>query len=444
MEEYYVIKPQELLDLLKYSDGKIEEITRLKRFGGKKLYVDGKLDLSRLPISSLGKIGYVNGTLDISHTNISDIEGVTVTGSIWDSGSKREAIRKAKILREKKDEQQAKRDDKEWDLENVHSMDQVGLRANALLLKFENERDYNVITDEIREELKTLNERLETLTQQQEEENSDDLENKIEEIENRIIDIETDYIDVYDLYEKQHDYYGMSLFEVLTDPDKEYAVIETSEIDSVVNEWAKDTIDDIGVESFSNWTINDCLTNDAIKSEIEDFYDRDVRDSPDSYFTDEDFVLTDEQEGRIEELKNYIEEMNDLKSEIEEKQSELEDEIEEPDEYSEKWDELQKQIDEIEENIVKAQEELDEIEPDTEPTEEMIDDKVTEMVDERMDDPRGWINEMGYDVKDYIDIECLVQTWVNSDGYGIMNSYDGTYDETKGIDNDYYVIMRIN
>ena len=47
------------------------------------------------------------------------------------------------------------------------------------------------------------------------------------------------------------------------------------------------------------------------------------------------------------------------------------------------------------------------------------------------------------DVKEYIDTDDLAKGLANSEGYGMMASYDGTYD-TEYVNNEPYYIIRTN
>jgi hypothetical protein len=100
-------------------------------------------------------------------------------------------------------------------------------------------------------------------------------------------------------------------------------------------------------------------------------------------------------------------------------------------------------IDDAETKRDDAQEELDSIEPDTEPTEDMIEEKLQEKIDEAMTNPMRYMKDYGLELKEYIDEDSLAEELVRSDGWGIMNSYDGTYD-SESIEGEYYYIMRIN
>jgi hypothetical protein len=73
----------------------------------------------------------------------------------------------------------------------------------------------------------------------------------------------------------------------------------------------------------------------------------------------------------------------------------------------------------------------------------MIDNKVEELVRWVKRDPMQYLNDYGMDVKEYIDGDALAQGLVDSDGWGIMNSYDGTYDSID-IGGESYYVMRVN
>ena len=435
--EYYKISPEEYLDLLKLSGYHARGISKLPKFGGKKLYITGTLNLSSLPIDDLGNVGFIDGSLDISRTNIGDISGIEVKGYVRDYGSKREKIRIAAELRKKRNEADERRRENEWDPETT---DDEGLKANALFEWLVNEGELVTATDEEKEELKTLQEKLDEL---QEKYDSDELESEevsslydeISEIEERIDEITANYVDVYELVKLYYGHYGLDQFEVLSLPGREYTVATESEMDDAALVYAKSYIDDVGVEGFNRGFVDDYIDEDAIKEYIEDFYRSDVQESPESYFSDDDFQLTEEQEERKEQLETYISEMEDMKSELEDEQNELDSD---GDEYSE----IQEKLDEIDENIEKAQDELDSIEPETEPTDEMIEEKVQEFVDDRMGDPIGFLREFGLDLGEYIDKDALAQGLVDADGYGVMNSYDGTYD-TIDFNGETYYIMRV-
>jgi hypothetical protein len=66
---------------------------------------------------------------------------------------------------------------------------------------------------------------------------------------------------------------------------------------------------------------------------------------------------------------------------------------------------------------------------DDEVTQEMIDDEVESRVDSDMEDPSKYIKENELNMKDFVDYEKIAEYIIDVDGIGILNSYDGTYEE---------------
>jgi HPt (histidine-containing phosphotransfer) domain-containing protein len=230
------------------------------------------------------------------------------------------------------------------------------------------------------------------------------------------------------MYASRYTHYGLQQFEVLIPgfKDREYTVGTDEEMDAAALEYAVSYIDDVGADGFSESFIEDYLDVDAIVSMAEDDYEYQVRDYPDSYFSDDDYELTSEQEERIEQLESQIEDLEQQKLELDS----------DDDNYYDYEEDLDNQIEAL-------QEELDNIEVDTEPTEDMIDTKVAELVRDVRRDPLDYLRNYGLDFKEYIDEDALAQGLVDSDGWGIMNSYDGQYD-TEEVNGVTYYIMRIN
>ena len=136
----------------------------------------------------------------------------------------------------------------------------------------------------------------------------------------------------------------------------------------------------------------------------------------------------------IEELKTYI-------SGLEEEQTSMEYDTDNEDEYDRQQEELQLRIDDATENSDNAQEELDSIEPDTEPTQDMIDSVVENYVRNVRRNPIGFIRDYGLEIKDFIDEDELANGLVESDGWGIMNSNDGQYDSESFNGEEYYIMI---
>lgn len=429
-EEYYKIRPEEYLELMKYGSYHGKAVTKMKKFQGKPLWITGHLSLEGTPTDSLGNVGYVEGNLNISRTNISSIEGINVKGYVSDYGSKREKIRLKRERDAKLEEQDSLREDDAWDLTVG---DETGYKAHALFDFLQSEGEISPLSDNDKEKLVVLKRKLKDLEREYDEtEDSDrvsELFDAIEETKEEIEELEENDVDVYMMYPiPRYSFYGLQQFEVLIDEfkDQEYTVGTEEEMDVAALEYAKNYIHDVGIDGFNESFIEDYLDVDAIVSMAEEDYDYQVRDHPESYFDDGDFELTPQQEKRIEEIESEIQD-------YEQQQLDLDPDDENYDDY---YEDFQNLIDEL-------QEELDNIEVDTEPTEDMIADKVAELVRDVERDPLNYIKNYGGDIKNYIDEDALAQGLVDTDGWGVMNSYDGNYyrEVINGVN---YYIMRTN
>jgi hypothetical protein len=444
-DEYYKISPKEFEELMKFGEYNGNGVSKLKIFGGRPIWITGDLDLSNTPTNSLGNVKYVEGRLDISKTNISDLSGVKVKGYIWDGGSPIEKKRLAAILKEKMEKADERRQRDEWSIEGG---DEIGLRAQALYKNLINDEKIFAPTGEYIGELEGLKADLEELTirYNETEGEDDELYNKISDIEERINELQQGVVDVYNIVPMNYNYYGLPQFEVIGVDDlvgEEYAVGDESEMDEAALEYAKNYVDEVGVEGFRPHVIDDHLDTNAIEDYFRDFFNDDVRDNPEVYFDDSEKPNSEEQENRKQELEEYIGKAEGAIKKFEQKQEDLKNEIEDPDEYTKRYDEIQSKIDIIQGYIDDSQEEIDNMEPDGEPTEDMIEEKVNDMVSDKMNDPKNSLTEFGMDISEYVDMDSLAKGLVASDGYEILGSYDGSYD-TEMIDNEYYYIIRVN
>jgi len=430
-EDYYRISPEDYLDMMKYASNNGDVFRRMKQYGGKPLYITGNLDLSGKNVKDIGPIAYIDGYLDIRNTKVADLGGLQVKRYISDSDSPRERIREKQELNAKLGEQESLRDSDEWALEQG---DETGEKAHALFDNLVNNGEIDPLSDEDKEKLTILRRKLQDLEQEYEglDDNDDrayDLQETIDETQTEIEELEENDVDVYMMYAyPRYTHYGLQQFEVLIPgfKDREYTVGTEEEMDDAVLEYAKSYIDDVGADGFSESFIEDYLDVDAIVSMAEDDYDYQVRENPESYFNDDDYELTSEQEERIEQLESQI-------ADLEEQLRELDSDDENYYDYEE---DIQNQIDAL-------QEELDNIEVDTEPTEDMIENKVYELVRDVKRDPLDYLKNYGLDFKDYVDEDALAQGLVDSDGWAIMNSYDGQYD-SEDVNGVTYYIMRTN
>jgi hypothetical protein len=441
--EYYEISADDYMELMRAASFE-SKVTGIRKFKGKPLYIIGNVNLSHTPAKSLGNVAVITGNLDISNSNIADISKTDVKGNVRDYGSEREKIRIRKEELAKLAEADERRQDGEWDLDNP-KIDEEGLAAHALFNHLVGDNKLNEMDEDTRNELnakiqrlKELQERYDDVDGVLEPEEVSPLADEISDLEDEIEEIQSKYADVYYILPSKYSPYGLYGFEVVGLRDQEYVVGKYSDVEQAAIENQEQLLDDVGLESLPEWLITNNLDKEDIRNHMEEFYESDIRDNPDVYFDSDDFELTDEQEERKEQLENYINEMEDLKSEKEEELENTEDEDEIAD--------LEREIEEIENNIEKAQDEFDSIEPDTEPTDDMIEEKVKYII--RNNDEVEWLKEMGMDLKDFVNVKGVAEDIVEHDGISVLSSYDNSYDEEQvkgpnGI-NEWFVVMRMN
>ncbi len=100
--------------------------------------------------------------------------------------------------------------------------------------------------------------------------------------------------------------------------------------------------------------------------------------------------------------------------------------------------------DQIQDHIDSLQERLENIVPNTdEPTQDMVDRVVDEKIEEATNDPIRFIKNYGLEIKNFVDLDDLAKYLVDSEGYELLNSYDGSVDNVS-LDDETYYIMRIN
>jgi hypothetical protein len=445
--EYYEISANEFRKIAEAVGFKLGVLRKYKKFQGKPLKIIGDLDLSKTEVNSLGDIVIVTGdldlsntkllqnlgelimvgkTLDISKSEIASVQGVTYKYlRKWDSKlEKLEIAREERVIRMEADE---RREENVWDL-NDEYIDDVGLKANALFDFLVGSGELNEISDDERERLNSLKQELEELNERYD--NTEDA-NEINTLFDQITDIELEIeeivesgSDVYDMIPKKYEHYGLEVFRVVgLGRDVEYAVGTEEEADEALQEYSKSYVEEVGLDGFREGYIDQYVDGDEVADYFEDWWRDDIYESPESYFNDDDFELTEEQEARIEYLEEKI-------SEYEERLYQYEGE------HGDEYYQIQEIIDEL-------QEELDSIEPITEPTDEMVEEKLEERLSDVRRNPVGYLKDYGYDIKQFVDIDGLVEGLASDEGYGILSPYDGSYDVEYIKEKPYY-IFRVN
>ena len=345
-----------------------------------------------------------------------------------------ERLREQQRVQLLRNDAQERRDENEWALDG--NIPQEGLKAHALLKYLVDDEGISVLDNNDRADIQRIKDEIETLNAEYnaDEDPNVDILSQIESLEDEL-DNYSDYIDVYHIIPTGQ-FYDTTEFEVIDSSvsNNKYAVGDDGEMQSSCYEYVENLIDDIGYEGFNDSFVRQFLDTDSIISYAEDVYDSDVRDNPSSYFEDSERMLSNEQEEKIEILKKRIENIERTIEHLEEQMD------------GENDDMIQEKIDELNEVSEEHSTEIEEIEEDPEGDfpEEMIDEKVEDLVSDVKNDPESFVSEFGLSWADYVDKDDFIQGVIDADGYGhTINSYDGNADEIYVNDTLFYV-MRID
>jgi len=427
-----------IIDRTKPTSDPLYKVALLRKFDGEKKYFDAK--------DEYVKSGWIFGTKQLNdldktvdqYLQSEFAEQLKIFNDIELAKKEKERLRKLeiqRILNQRREEAQERRLDGEWDLSNP-DIDDIGLKAHALLNFLVDNGDAQVLTNEQRIEIQRIKDEIERINTEYN--NSDDVRtdllNQIEELEDELDDYDS-YIDVYNII-PNGSFYDTTEFEVIDSEvdDNLYAVGTDSEMQSSCEEYIENLIDDIGYEGFNAGFARGYLDDDAIASEAEDIYENDVRDNPEAYFDDSQRMLSDAQEERIRILEYTIQKVNKTIDQFESMMD------------GENDDAIQEKIEELQERLEEYDSEIEEIKDDPEGDfpDELIDDKVNDLVSDVKSDPEWFLSEFGLNWDDYVNKEEFIQGVIDADGYGhTINSYDGSADEIYVNDQLFYV-MRID
>jgi hypothetical protein len=427
-----------ILDKTKPTNDPYYKIALLRKFNGDKIFYDAQ-DTTIKNIESVIEPNYLKELI----TSIDDYLNSEYTGQIKIYSDRElakkererlESIRLQRILEQRREEAQERREEGEWSL--GPDCPEEGLKAHALLEWLVDNGDVEAITQDDRIELQKLKDEKERLEVEYDEDENvrRDILDRIEEIDDEISEYDTK-IDVYNIIPTGN-FYDTTEFELIdTDlGNNRYAVGTDSEMQSSCYDYVDNLIDDIGYEGFNKSFAQNYIDAESVAEEAERIYDDDVRDNPESYFSDESRQLSDDQEEQIRVLKMRISQAEDTISDLEDRMDGENDEF------------LESKIDEMNDVISEYESEIEDIESDPEGDypEDLIEEKVQDLVDDVRRDPEWFMSDFGLDWKDYIDKDDFIQGVIDEDGYGhTLNSYDGNADEIRVEDQLFYV-MRID
>ena len=344
-----------------------------------------------------------------------------------------------RIRNTKNEEADERRIEGEWDLTN--DIDDIGLKAWALFEYLEGQ-GADVKTKEDFDRAREIGLEVERLTQEYDQDPDvrtdlldeiDTLKDELEEINNKM--------DVYMLLPESYDHYDMTRFEVIGDDfyGQTFAVGDSDEVESSAVEYVEGLIDDIGYEGFNSNFWKSHLDEEAIISHAEDVFDEDLHNNPESYLDDEDRMLDNFQLDKIKHLKSKIASLIENQNQL----REIQDELEDP--SDEKYDEIEEKIESIEELIDELKDEITDIEDDPQGDfpQDVIDEKFQDLIRDVRRDLEGYLENYGLNAENFIDKDSFVKDVIDTDGYGMLSSYDGNYDTITVKGNEYYV-MRID
>jgi len=235
--------------------------------------------------------------------------------------------------------------------------------------------------------------------------------------------------DIYNLIPETESFYPGEIMAFKwmgeNETDSEYIVGEWDDVYELAKTRLMDLVDDMGIrEAFNDDFLMNHLDVNEIVSYFESWYDDYVRDDWESIFDSDDLPLSKEQKKRHEELEQEIEELYRKTRDT--------------DSYPYSSDERGEVYDKIEE----LEEERDEIveNPEGEPTEEMIEEKVSEYLDDVRRNPQHYIHEYDLDLENFIDKDSVIEDAVDMDGVGHnISHYDGIEYEIRIDGVDYHV-----
>jgi hypothetical protein len=483
--EYEDFTPEEYMDLLKSVNYKAQAIPKFPDFRGKKIRVNGNLNLRGLKqISNLGEL-IVTGDLNVAYTNISTLEGVTVGRglSYWDTPYAKELERRKQLALRREAEQ--RREDDEWNPNNPEIDDQ-GLMANAVFDYMVQQGEIDYLTDSEREDLRNLEKRMEELEERiQNEENPDiidELDSERNDLEYDIDELKNKDNDVYGLL-PEGTHYELSTFRSIHDGTNGdvYAVGTESEADDSIKEYYDEMVNDLN--NFDKSTLSYHIDGDDVAEYYEDMIREWVTEDPENY--DVSRETSRRQDKEIEELKNkkksleiesylissgarsplteeeveslkyfkftdymdnvLIVEWSENKWQIYQNGKKVElVTYEDEDEDGEHESDNDSRIEEIESEIEDIAVEIQDIKD--EPDGDLNDDEVEEAVEDRLqqikDDPISWLDEMGDQYENFVDRRSLLDDLVSDSDYGTISSYNGDYDEVN-VNDSTFIVMRI-
>jgi hypothetical protein len=230
---------------------------------------------------------------------------------------------------------------------------------------------------------------------------------------------------IYNLIPGEYSHYDLMTFKWLgeDESDTEWAVGDWDQVHSAAVDYYKNSFEEMGVDAYNRSFLEGHLNMEKIEEYFEEIYETDVEENPDVYFRVDDLPLSDEQEKQIKKLEEELDEIYEIVNTSEDD--------EEVAGAEERISEIEYEIDEIKES------------PEGEPSYGQIQEKVEELMDDVRRDPLFALENYGFDINNFIDVDSIAESSVDADGTGpALSSYDGSENETK-INGTWYYVYRI-
>ncbi|MEN9446500.1 MAG: hypothetical protein RL728_1012, partial [Bacteroidota bacterium] len=377
-------------------------------------------------LTNLGVIKKVDKLLDISNTKISDVGDVQY-GDLKYTNSRKDKFEKLDNKLEKLKEIIENRKSKIWDLDNPN-LDEEGEKRHAALAYIIDQfgypqREYSNDTVLIMaiNKIELLNKERKKLAEQGLDIN--EISDKIESYERFVDDLngEVDVYSVVNVYGDDSNYFK------LFDTYRVFWAGSYDEAHDLARQNVSNILDEGGYKNFNRRFVESHVDRKQLEKDLTSFYYTDISENPEVYFDDSDYRLTDEEEEEVEEINDEI-------IRLEKEQEKIRRDIEDPDDFEKLYDAIQAKIDSLE----KIKSELE----DKKLTDDMINDKVESNVAYGLSHMKYIVEELGFDLSNYIDEDAFIDAVIEEDGFGHnLRTYDGSYDEIN-INGNNYIVFR--
>jgi hypothetical protein len=231
---------------------------------------------------------------------------------------------------------------------------------------------------------------------------------------------------IYNLMPGEYSHYDLMTFKWLgeDESDTEWAVGDWDQVHSAAVDYYKNSFEEMGVDAYNRSFLEGHLNMEKIEEYFEEIYENDVDDNPEAYFRADDLPLSDEQEEKIKELEQELDMLYEIVNTSEDD--------EEVANAEERISEIEYEIDEIKES------------PEGEPSYGQIQKKVEELMDDVRRDPVSALENYGFDINNFIDVDSIAESSVDADGTGpALSTYDGSENEVR-INGTWYYVYRID